>query len=36
MKGAMMSSSPLGITKKWQVLMVSKLFFQPGPGNTSG
>jgi len=36
MKGAMTSSLPSGMTKKWQVPVVVKLSFQPGPGNTPG
>jgi len=36
MKGAIMSSSPSGMTKKWQVPEAIKLSFQPGPGSTPG
>jgi len=36
MKGAMMSSSPSGMTKKWRVPTASKLSFHLGPGCTPG
>jgi len=36
MKGAMTSSSPSEMTKKWWVPKAVKLSFQPGPGSTPG